>query len=297
MTEAELVALLRRRAGDASSLAIAFSAGLDSTALARLAVEAGLRPVLLHVDHGTDSAPSARQVAQRLSAELGLELRVLKAEFDEQGGGFEATARRARYQALEAAWRGTVWLAQTRDDWIETVWMRFLSGSTPVYWSTMPERRGRFERPLITVRRSLLQRRSSGAHADPMNASDRFDRVHLRRSGVLERIDPEGALADVISGIGVRVRRLQLRAWDVPLEELTMELRVLSVRAALADLWRGVRVRQSFVRELAQAAGRPSRKTRRFCAAGRTVYLRDGRLVLSLEEDVESGATRRLGEE
>ena len=76
-----------------------------------------------------------------------------------------------------------------------------------------------------------------------------------------------------------------------------MELRVLSVRAALADLWRGVRVRQSFVRELAQAAGRPSRKTRRFCAAGHTVYLRDGRLVLSLEEDVESGATRRLGEE
>ena len=72
--------------------------------------------------------------------------------------------------------------------------------------------------------------------------------------GVLERIDPEGALADAIGGIGVN-EAVATGAWDVPLE-LTMELRVLSVRAALADLWRGVRVRQSFVRELAQAAGR-----------------------------------------
>ena len=72
MTEAELVALLRRRAGDASSLAIAFSAGLDSTALARLAVEAGLRPMLLHVDHGTDSAPSTLSGAGGGLARTGL---------------------------------------------------------------------------------------------------------------------------------------------------------------------------------------------------------------------------------
>ena len=212
---------------------------------------------------------------------MGLELRVLLAVYDDQGGGFEARARRARYRALEQAWPQTIWLAQTRDDYIETVWMRLLSGSSPQFWKTMPAQRGRFERPVLCVRRADLRRWSHGAHSDPMNEQERFDRVWLRASGVLEQVDPNGCIADFVSALGERIRSLDVGAWQVPLHELTPALRQLAVRAQLAQLLPDARPRSRFVRELTKAAGRPSQKTRCFSVSNQSLYLRGGRLVLN----------------
>ncbi len=281
MNELELCTLLQTSVDDDHPLAIAFSAGFDSVGLARLSVAAGLRPVLLHVDHGTQSSSQARDHACRIADELGLELRVLTAVYDKEGGGFEASARRARYRALENAWTQTIWLAQTRDDYIETIWMRLLSGSSPHYWTTMPERRGQFSRPLLSVQRADLRPWSMGAHADPMNEQERFERVWIRGAKILETIDPNGSIADHISGLGERVRSLQIETWSVPLDRLSPALRQLAVRTQLAELLPGVRLRSRFVRELTTAAGRPSSKTRCFSVSNRSLYLRGGRLVLN----------------
>ena len=137
MTESELCDLLVERAGQDRDFAIAFSAGSDSVSLARLAVVAGLNPVLLHVDHQTRGSAEAMVYARRIAEDLDLELRILVAQYDNDGGGFEARARRARYRVLAESWARTIWLAQSRDDYIETIWMRLLSGSSPMYWTTM----------------------------------------------------------------------------------------------------------------------------------------------------------------
>ena len=280
MNESELCDLLVSRAGHDRDFAIAFSAGSDSVSLARLAVAAGLRPVLLHVDHQSESSAEALLHARRIAGDLDLELRVLTARYDEGGGGFEAMARRARYRVLEEAWTKTIWLAQSRDDYIETIWMRLLSGSSPNYWTTMPARRGQFERPVLSIRRSTLRRWSKGAHADPMNEQERFDRVWIRASGLLEVIDPCGSIADKIAGLGRRVRRLEVGEWTTPLDRLSPALRQLVVRTQLGALLPEIRPRSRFVRELTEAAGRPSTKTRCFSVANRSLYLRGGRLVL-----------------
>ena len=114
-----------------------------------------------------------------------------------------------------------------------------------------------------------------------MNEQERFDRVWIRRSGVLEVIDPSGSVADDISALGERVRSLGVETWSVPLDRLPPALRQLVVRTQLSELLPGVRLRSRFVRELTEAAGRPSAKTRCFSVSNRSLYLRGGRLVLN----------------
>jgi tRNA(Ile)-lysidine synthetase-like protein len=281
MGGAELRQLLRDWAGEQESVAIAFSAGPDSLALARLAQEAGLNPTLLHVDHGTPAAAAGVAAAQRLAAELDLELRCLSVHVESQPRGFEAGARKARYAALETAFDGIIWLAHSRDDFIETIWLRLLSGSSPLFWATMSQHRGVFERPLLEVRRSALRPWGVGAFADPMNQEGRFDRVWLRQSGILERLDPDGKLADSSAGLGGRIRGLNLVDCSEPLHDLPATLRRLVIRAQLAAWMPEARPRQRFITELATAAARPSPKTRCFSVANRPLYLRGGRLLLN----------------
>lgn len=285
MDAAKVVEIVRAMTPHRAPFAIAFSAGFDSAALARLALDADRHPTLLHVDHQTDHSSLARQRAVELADELGLELRVLEARFDDLGGGFEASARRARYQALSVYRDGPIWLAQTRDDYIETVWLRLLSGSSPLFWKTMPKTRAQFERPVLGIRRAELRQWSSGAYAYPMNDDPAFDRVWLRRSGALERLDPDGRLADALANLGERVRILSAKDWDMPLHDLPPAIRQLCVRTQIAALLPAARVRTRFVREVSEAAGRPSSKTRCFSVAKGSLYLRGGQLVLNSSVD------------
>src|SRR5919201_70243 len=89
--------------GVRAPVVVGCSGGADSLALLALAVDAGLAPVAVHVDHALrpDSYRDAGVVADA-AARLG-------ARFDsrhvqiEPGANLEARARAARYDALEAA--------------------------------------------------------------------------------------------------------------------------------------------------------------------------------------------------
>ena len=147
---------------------VAFSGGLDSTALLHLLAKDtasrrnGLRA--LHVHHGLH--PQADEwVAhcRRFCDALGIPLHVVRVEVARDGGqGPEAAARQARYAAILAALQpGEVLVtAHHRDDQAETFLLRALRASGPDGLAAMREwqafAQGWHWRPLLRTPRSEL---------------------------------------------------------------------------------------------------------------------------------------------
>lgn len=175
--------------GLAPPVVVACSGGSDSLALLSLAVEAGLAPVAVHVDHGL--RPTAGTEATR----VGEACDRLGARFDarsvavDPGANIEARARRARYAALEHArlahGAGAVLVGHTMDDQAETVLLQLLRGAGSAGLGAMRPRLGMISRPLLGVRRSELRAicraRGLAPLDDPMNRDPRYRRVFLRR--------------------------------------------------------------------------------------------------------------------
>lgn len=187
----------------AGPILVALSGGLDSTVLlhalagSRAARERGLRAV--HVDHGlhADSAMWARQCAD-FAEQVGVPLETRTVGIARTPGlGLEATARRARYGAIEEMLQAgeILALAHHRDDQAETVLLKLLRGAGPEGLGAMRMLRrlgrGFAWRPLLTLPRASL--RAYAEHhrlvwiEDPSNADFSLDRNFLRIE-VLPRI-------------------------------------------------------------------------------------------------------------
>lgn len=170
---------------------VACSGGADSLACAWAAGEVasvrgtGVRAVV--VDHGLQEgsdAVSARVVDQL--AGLGVPARVVGVQVQERGAGPEASARAARYAALEgeAAPGERVLVGHTLDDQAETVLLGLARGSGVRALAGMPAERGRFVRPLLGLRRAVTlaccAERGLEPWSDPHNADPAFARVRVR---------------------------------------------------------------------------------------------------------------------
>ena len=182
---------------------VALSGGLDSTTLlhalarSRSARERGLRAV--HVDHRLhpDSAKWSRRCAE-LAEQLDVPLEIRAVEVARAPGlGLEATARRARYAAIEAMLgeREILALGHHRDDQAETVLLKLLRGAGPEGLGAMRRLRrlghGYAWRPLLALPRASL-RGYAEKHKlvwieDPSNADTSLDRNYLRME-ILPRI-------------------------------------------------------------------------------------------------------------
>ena len=169
-------------------VAAAVSGGADSVALAAaLAFE---RPgsLALVVDHGLQagSAEVAQQAAD-VCAGLGLVPHVLTAQ-PHDGGGPEASARAARYAALDAAVAqhgiAVVLLGHTLDDQAETVLLGLVRGAGARSLAGMAPQRGHYLRPLLGVSRETTHAACAEARAvayqDPHNHDTRYTRVRVR---------------------------------------------------------------------------------------------------------------------
>jgi tRNA(Ile)-lysidine synthase len=187
----------------AGPILVSLSGGLDSTvllhALARsqAARDRGLRAV--HVDHGlhADSPMWARQCAD-FAEQVGVPLEARAVDIARTPGlGLEATARRARYGAIEEMLHAgeILALAHHRDDQAETVLLKLLRGAGPEGLGAMRMLRrlgrGFAWRPLLTLPRASL-RSYAEQHKlvwieDPSNADFSLDRNFLRIE-VLPRI-------------------------------------------------------------------------------------------------------------
>ena len=215
---------------------VACSGGPDSLALAAglafVAPRHGWAAGAVIVDH--DLQPGSDRVAARAAeqcTDLGLApVEVARAEigtYRDQGGP-EAVARTARYAAIEdvAARRGAVavLLGHTLDDQAETVLLALARGSGTRSLAGMASVRGLLRRPLLGVRRAVLQEACEAqgltAWQDPTN-----DVGGNRRADVRHRLLPE--LVDVLGpGVTSSLARTAdlLREDAVVLDGLAAEL-------------------------------------------------------------------------
>ncbi|WP_413737250.1 tRNA lysidine(34) synthetase TilS [Sodalis sp. RH21] len=176
---------------------VAFSGGLDSTVLLDALVSLRSRQIpdltlrAIYIHHGLSvhadewDAHCRSQCRMRRVDYLGVKVRP-----DPAGGGIEAAARAARYQALQQALlpEETLLTAQHLDDQSETLLLALKRGSGPAGLSAMAVSSpfGRYEllRPMLALSRGQLsayaQSRGLRWIEDESNQDDRFDRNFLR---------------------------------------------------------------------------------------------------------------------
>lgn len=177
-------------------IAIAYSGGLDSTALLHLAAETGRKLYAFHIHHGLSPNADAWEVRARAECErLGIAFASRRVTLDDRS---EASARKARYAALGALCvEHNVHLLLTAhhlDDQAETILLQLLRGAGPAGMSGMdafnraPGLLGTPDvllvRPLLQASRAELEeyvRQHGIAHIeDESNADTRYARNALR---------------------------------------------------------------------------------------------------------------------
>ena len=250
---------------------VAFSGGLDSTALLHLLANDaasrrnGLRA--MHVHHGMH--PQADEWAthcRRFCDALGVPLHVVRVDVDLNGGqGPEATSRQARYAAIRAVLQpGEVLVtAHHRDDQAETFLLRALRASGPDGLAAMREWRafahGWHWRPLLRTPRAALlayaEEHGLDWIEDPSNSDTDYDRNFLRQR-VLPLLRERWPQADVAFA---RSAELNAGAAELLSDEdaralasaVASDAQTLSVPALLAlPVARRARVLRHWIREL-----------------------------------------------
>ncbi len=173
---------------------VAFSGGLDSSALLQAVARTGLaqgRLHAIHVHHGLQAEADAWQahcaaVCERLKLPLRVERVALSA-----GAGLEQRARQARYQVFSAllADGDLLLLGHHRDDQLETLLLRLLTrGGGADGLRGMPVQRplaaGTLHRPFLKLDRVALLAYARSQHLDWItdlsNRDTRMDRNQLR---------------------------------------------------------------------------------------------------------------------
>ena len=172
---------------------VACSGGADSLALSfALSVEAkklAIQIIGVTIDHqlqaGSDE--QAKRVVAQLEG-MGIQLcEIVKVDLS-LTDGMEASARRARYGALDAACQRhgakKVFLGHTRDDQAESVLLGLVRGSGTRSLSAMAAHSGRYVRPLLGITReqtvSACREEGLVAWNDPHNEDPRFLRSRVR---------------------------------------------------------------------------------------------------------------------
>ena len=255
-------------AGDA--VIVATSGGADSLALAAaVLLESQTRlinPIAAIIDHGLQ--PNSADVAQAAKNELSKigysAIEIRRVEVDGKDG-MEASARRARYAALDEIARShnaaAIFLGHTKDDQAETVLLGLARGSGTRSLSGMAQRIDNYRRPLLSITRAQTEAACEEVGIkfwrDPHNQSMEFTRVRVREV-VLPTMEKEigPGITDALSR-SARLLRDDADALDQWSEEVFEELAPDSMEiAALEALPRAIRTR--VMRKAIYLAGAPS---------------------------------------
>ncbi len=178
-------------AGD--SVLVAASGGADSSALAAaLLLECktkSIKVIALIIDHGLQkNSADVTHETKRTLTKIGYENIEIRRVTVEITDGLEASARRARYQALSDVANShnavAVFLGHTKDDQAETVLLGLARGSGSRSLSGMAARVDRYRRPLLSITRAQTEAACEEAGIkfwqDPHNQSMEFTRVRVR---------------------------------------------------------------------------------------------------------------------
>ncbi len=178
-------------AGD--SVLVAASGGADSSALAVALLQEckakSIKVIALIIDHGLQkNSADVTHETKRTLTKIGYENIEIRRVTVEITDGLEASARRARYQALNDVANAhdavAIFLGHTRDDQAETVLLGLARGSGSRSLSGMASRVNRYRRPLLAITRAQTEAACEEAGIkfwqDPHNQSMEFTRVRVR---------------------------------------------------------------------------------------------------------------------
>jgi tRNA(Ile)-lysidine synthase len=254
-------------AGD--TILVAVSGGADSLALAHaLSVESKefvISVIGVTVDHQLQDQSGAQ--ADKVKAQLkefGLDCIIKKVVVNLQDG-LEASARKARYDALQEVAQAqnavAVFLGHTRDDQAETVLLGLARGSGTRSLSGMAHHNGLYVRPLLEITRIQNEQYCDEMKLhywnDPHNQNPEFSRVRVRNEALpaLEKsIGPGIAEALARTAHLLRDDADALDHW-AKREEIHLDLADLEC-AYLEELPRAIRTR--IIRAAIYAAGAPA---------------------------------------
>ena len=175
-------------AGDV--ILVAVSGGADSLALAEVAKIEGeklaLKIIGVTIDHQLQSGSSAQ--AEKVCSQISIPCTIEKVKV-EITDGLEASARRARYAALESCARENsavaVLLGHTKDDQAETVLLGLARGSGARSLAGMSEVNGIYVRPFLEITRQQTVQACEELNLkpwnDPHNEDETFLRVKVRK--------------------------------------------------------------------------------------------------------------------
>jgi tRNA(Ile)-lysidine synthase len=255
-------------AGD--TVLVAVSGGADSLALAAgLLAEAKsktLRPIAVIIDHALQA--NSADVAMSTKAELtkigytNIEIKRISFEITD---GMEASARRARYAALNEIATSTnasaIFLGHTKDDQAETVLLGLARGSGTRSLSGMAERIDKYRRPLLSITRQQTEAACKEVGVkywnDPHNQSMEYARVRVREK-VLPLMESEigPGIADALTR-SAKILRDDADALDQWAEEVLDEIDPIEIDIeTLVSLPRAIRSR--VIRKAIYLAGAPS---------------------------------------
>jgi tRNA(Ile)-lysidine synthase len=254
-------------AGD--TVLVAVSGGADSLALAAALVPEAknllVNLVGVTIDHQLQER-SGEQAAKVLSqfSELGIEqVEIVKVEV-EILDGLEASARRARYGALESVAEKynakLIFLGHTLNDQAESVLLGLARGSGARSLSGMARCTGKYCRPLLAITRAETLAACSENNLtpwiDPHNSDSQFARVRVRTDALPkleESIGPGITQALARSADLLRDDADALDGWATQ-AAASLDLADLEI-SLLADLPKAVRTR--LLRKAIYAAGAP----------------------------------------
>lgn len=184
----------RLRVPMGARIALAFSGGRDSVALADMLLAARADFFAVHVEHGIRGENSLKDAAfaEEFCRERGVECRLFRvgapARAKEKGLTVEQAARELRYEVFGGLLAGGecdfVALAHHADDQTETVLMRIFRGTGIRGLRGMSEYSGRYFRPLLFVPRSEIDayvaERGLPYVEDETNSDETYTRNFLR---------------------------------------------------------------------------------------------------------------------
>ena len=254
-------------AGD--SVLVAASGGADSSALAAaLLLECktkSIKVIALIIDHGLQkNSADVTHETKRTLTKIGYENIEIRRVSVEITDGLEASARRARYQALNDVANShnavAVFLGHTKDDQAETVLLGLSRGSGSRSLSGMAARVDRYRRPLLSITRAQTEAACEEAGIkfwqDPHNQSMEFTRVRVREV-VLPTMEKEigPGISDALAR-SAKLLRDDADALDYLSEEIFSKLEPASLEISkLESQPRAIRTR--ILRKAIYLAGAP----------------------------------------
>lgn len=201
--------LIRLGVKPGDTIAVAVSGGADSMALLYclhgLCEDLRLRITVYHMEHGIRGESSLRDmefVKKRCKA-LGVTCYLKRVDVPaiarEQGLTIEAAARKARYEFLGSAKEDFIATAHHLEDNAETVIMNLVRGSGLKGLCGIPEKRGRYIRPMLDIPKAEIEEyiKANGIEhiTDETNEDTAYTRNFVRSEimPLMRRVNPAAA--------------------------------------------------------------------------------------------------------